>query len=71
MPAWEDDMRQERQANESADVTFLNSSALSCIGPGSGGRTAHTGLKWDPSEEVCIPLPWCEEDSTECSSSMT
>lgn len=62
----------ERQANESAGiVTFLNSSFLSCTRPGSGSRTAHNGLKWDPRQEVCIPLPWCEEDTREFSSSMT
>ena len=49
MPAkifWEVEMK-DKQANQQMLTPHLNSLGLSCIaGPGSGSRTAHSGLKW-------------------------
>lgn len=50
MPAkisWEDEMK-DKKMNQQMLPPFLNSAALSCMRPGSGGRTAHSGLEWVP-----------------------
>lgn len=69
MPAkffWEVEMK-DKKANQQMLLPHLKSLGLSCIaGPGSGSRTAHSGLKW-----VCILLPWCKEDTRASCSSIT